>query len=356
MQPIVPIKACFDHAKKALLLVIPSLSLAGCHPAPVGLEDLHDYQLRVSNTLEQEPITFTPVTPLRAPTQRQFRMELPSIQISLLDSMRLDACSAGALIAERNSSLGRLMRGVQRHYHDRKLLAALYECVAEMDGQQAELAERILAQADAKTELLPLLRMQAIITDNSLQQLLRVGDRPLANPDAAVLAPLLAALPPILKTLDPQQELPDEQELLQALELIEKSPYAGQLWRALIDNEQYLTQMAPRARTLSAQAGCTAVAVPERAQILRQVFVSRFGGPVQHHISTLTHQAQQLEPYLSELHAPSSVLQSYPNFASWNDYLTQLMQLDDTLTATTKQHVHYWQQLFSDCGFTPGSQ
>lgn len=31
------------------------------------------------------------------------------------------------------------MRGVQRHYHDRKLLAALYECVAEMDGQQAGL-------------------------------------------------------------------------------------------------------------------------------------------------------------------------------------------------------------------------
>lgn len=354
MLQIVPIKACFDYAKRGGLLVLLTIMLAACNPAPAGLEVLHDYQLRVSNTVEQEPLIYTPTPPLRPPSVRQFRLDLPSIQISLLDSMRLDACSAGALIAERNSSLGRLMRGVQRYYHDRKLLDALYLCIDQMDGQHAELAERILEQAELKKRQLPALRMQAIITDSSLQQLLRVGDRPLAEPDPALLAPLLSALTPILKTLDTKQELPNEHELLKALELLEKSPYVGQLWRALIDNNAYLQQMEPRARTLSAQAGCQAAGVPQRAKTLRQVFIARFSGPVQHHLSQLTYQAQQLEPYLTQLQTPIAVLNDYPAFTEWDNYLAQLIALDEGLTATTKQHVQYWQQLFAACGFAPG--
>src|SRR5690554_8212000 len=121
MLQIVPIKACFDYAKRGGLLVLLTIILAACNPAPAGLEVLHDYQLRVSNTVEQEPLVYTPPSPLPPPSVREIRRGLASSQISLLDSMRLDDIAARALMDGPSSSLMRQIRCGKGHDHDRNI-------------------------------------------------------------------------------------------------------------------------------------------------------------------------------------------------------------------------------------------
>lgn len=355
MAKIVPLKQSIGYVTRICARVMLVLVISACSPAPSGLSHLHDYQQRVANTLSREAILYQPQAPQQIPATRELALTIPRLQVSLLDSMRLDTCRAGALIAERNSSLGRLTRGVMRYYHDRQLLDSLHDCAKQLAANEPELAQRVLEQANAKQALMPLLRMQAIISDASLHNLLRTADRALPKAEGEQLAPLLQALNVVLRVLNSDLELPAKSQLEQALEVLEKSPYFGQLWRALIDNQGYLQQLTPLVLNLSAEAGCLSKGVPERARVLRQVFIARFSGPVQQHISELTRQAQQIAPYLDNLYASSELLQTQPALRNWNNYLRHIAALDDQLIAQTRNHVEYWQQFFTDCKFTPGA-
>lgn len=342
MSKIVPLKRLFGY----VVIACATTSLVACAPAPEGLAHLHDYQTRVANTLDRDPIVFTAPLHQQPPAERELRITVPRLEISLLDSMRLDACAAGPLIAQRNSTLGRLQNGVLRYYYDRQLSAALVRCAEQLSKTDPDLAQRVQQQAEAKNQILPLLRAQAITQDSAVRNIVSLADRPLATPDSATLAPLFGALKLVLQTLDNSAVLPEEEALITALERLEKDRYLGQLWRALADNTAYLQQLQPLVAQLSQDAGCDAAGVPNRAHVLRQVFISRFSGPVQRHIGALTNQAQQLESYLVALRTPQP---------RWQEHLNNLAQLDDQMKRVTRNHVEHWQQLFRDCGFTPGA-
>lgn len=355
LKKIVALKEGFDHSCALLRLRVTHclalccatlVALSACSPAPEGLAHLHDYQQRVANTLNQPTISFQPQPRVQTPTARELRLPIARLEISLLDAMRLDACAAGPLIAERNSSLGRLQSGVMRYFHDRQLADALVLCAQQLRSDNPELAQRVQQQAQAKQKLMPQLRTQAITEDSAIRNILNMADRPLARPDSTTLAPLFSALNTVLLVLDNQAQLPTEEELSAALERLEKDAYVAQLWRALHDNHAYIQQLEPLVSNLSRNAGCLSAGVPKRAQVLRQVFIARFSGPVQRHLNALTHQAAQLEPYVQALDTP---------LPAWQTHLRHIVALDDQVKATTRNHVQYWQQFFRDCEFTPGA-
>ncbi|CUA82504.1 Protein of unknown function (DUF3080) [Pseudidiomarina woesei] len=320
--------------------------LSACSPAPEGLSHLHDYQQRVANTLNQPAVNYQPVPRIQPPSARDLRLLIERIEISLLDAMRLDACAAGPLIAERNSSLGRLQQGVLRYFYDRQLTEALQLCAKQLHNENPELAKRVQQQAEAKRKLMPQLRTQAITQDYAIRNIISMADRPLAKPDSSTLAPLFSAMNTLLQVLDDQAPLPTEPELIAALERLDKDAYIAQLWRALHDNHAYIQQLEPLVSNLSHNAGCLSAGVPKRAQVLRQVFIARFSGPVQRHLNALTHQAAQLEPYIQALDTP---------LPAWQTHLRHIVALDDQVKAITRNHVQYWQQFFRDCEFTPGA-
>ena len=366
-QPQHPNQRCLTCRYRTWAWLATLLLLAACNPAPVGLEQVADYRQRVANTLKSPlpaPVLAAPTWQL--PPLRELRIEVPSQSLSLLDAIRLDQCQAGSLIAERNSSLGKLQQGLVRYYHDYQLLQALYICAAQLEQQgQLELAQKVSDLSRNKAANMTQLKLQALVSDPSIRQSLRLADRPLAKVDPAQLAPLLTALQQVYLLLNaplpaPNAAFNQEQqselsiapvaldELEQALQLLEQSPYLSQLWRALYDQQQYLQQLTPLVQDLSAAAGCLSAGTPSRALVLRNVFVQYFSGPVQQHFAGLIRQAQQIAPLLTMLDSPEAP-------QAWLTHLRQINALPDQLTDTTRNHVRYWQQFFSDCGFTPGA-
>lgn len=343
---IVRAKRCFGY----VFPVATVLLLGACSDAPEGLETLAQYQQRLSNTQDLPPLEVELAYPQRMPVARELRHEVERLSMSLLDAWRLDECPAGALIAERNSALGRLTDGVLRYYNDLKLLEALRLCVVETTENTAWQL-RLNEAINAKQEQLPLLRQQAIATDDALRHSLSPAATPLASADDARLAPTIAAFDVVLTVFEYRQvgdPLPDINQLEDALENLQNSSYLPAYWRALHDKQEYLAALAPLLDGVSQRAGCLSKGTPQRAEILRNIFTKFFAGELQPQLAGFVSQGYQVTPVLERLLAQNT----HPQLT---EYLNHLASLPMQLTTTTRSHAEQWQAFFRDCEFTPGA-
>lgn len=338
------------YAIKALLTVFSSaLVIAACSGYTSLLDDWYDYQQRLATPQQMATYSFQLTAAPQLPALRDLRLETATLNLSLLDSLRLDSCQVASLIAERNSSLGRLQQGLLRYYHDVQISTALADCAASL--QSAELSQRLAAAAAAKQANLPMLRAQAMLQDSALRNTLSSGKIALQQPDPALFAPLLQALELVVQTLGSSDasELPTLTDLQLALETLDKSNYSGQLWRGMFEQQQLLEQLSPLLAGIDQRAGCRTAGVPERADILRNVAIAIFGAQLQPRLALYIQQGEALKPYLYEL-------QSLDTHPLMNSYLQQLIDQPEQLREAVRTHAKQWQVLFNACGFSAQQQ
>lgn len=343
---IVRAKRCFGY----VFPVAAVLLLGACSDSPDGLETLAEYKQRLTYTQELPALVVDLPYPPRMPVARALDTNVERLSLSLIDAWRLDDCPAGALIAERNSALGRLTDGVLRYYNDLKMLEALRLCAADLT-KNTSLQVRLTAAINAKQEQLPQLRQQAIATDDALRHSLSPAATPLASADDARLAPTIAAFEVVLAVFEYGQtgdQLPSFEQLESALENLQNSSYLPGYWRSLHDKQHYLAALAPLLVKVSERAGCLSKGTPERAEILRNIFTKFFASELQPQLAGFVSQGYQLTPILERLQAQNTNTQVA-------DYLNHLASLPMQLTTTTRAHAEQWQQFFRDCDFTPGA-
>ena len=331
------------YAIAALALLLTS----ACSEQPPLLQPWHDYQQRLAKPqqLELKPWQLASAEPL--PPLRDLRLPESTLNLSLLDSQRLNQCRLGALLAARNSSLGRLQTGLLRYYQDVQISSAIDDCLQQLsDG---ELKQRLQQLALDKQQALPQLRAQAMLVDPALRASLQGASHGLAQPDPAQLAPLLSALAVLLQTLESQHsaELPPLEQLQQSLEILEKSRYLSELWQGFHQQTQVLIALAPLLQGAAQRVGCESAGVPERAQIMRTIAIQRFAGELQPQLALYQAHGQALQPYLQRLAA----LSAHPLF---DRYLQQLYDRPEQLREQVRAHAELWQQLFQACGFSAG--
>ncbi|MDX1706852.1 DUF3080 family protein [Pseudidiomarina sp.] len=328
------------------------LTLSACSGQPELLRQWDDYQQRLANTQNIDTIEVSLPAPKRPPAVRDLRLDIPRVSLSLLDSMRLDACPAGALIAERNSALGRLTDGVSRYYGDIRLIAAMKQCIDQLEaGGRSDLQARLEEAVREKSATMNDARQQAIATDDALRHALTPAATPLPDTSVESFAPALAALEIVVQVLeyrDAGDPLPNEEQLESALQTLAQSTYLPGFWRALHDQQAYIEQLTPLVNELSQRAGCLSAGTPRRAEILKTIFMSFFAGELQPLLAGFTTQAYQLAPVLQRLRDQSEL-------APMNTYLDHLQQLPVGLTLVTRTHAQHWQDFFQACDFTPGA-
>ena len=327
-----------------LLTLSAGLFIAACSPSSSVVSSVDSLNQRIATTLQIEPATlsYTP-RPASMPSVRQLKPVTSSAGMGLLTSLRLGHCRAGQLIAERNSSLGRLEDGLMRFQDDIALLQALVVC-AEMPQSDLIVDELNQAIAD-KRQKLAVDKAYAIATDKALRNALTVAAQPLQRIDDSAFNPVLTALKKLTNWLQQPQT---NSNLSVWLETLAQSDYLPRLMRSVIAMRLNLIQLQRQLPPLTAAAGCNAKVVPERAEILRNVFMRFFINEVQVNLAQLTTQYQQLQPVLA------SLAEQVPQ-PSLKRYLRQLSEQGQRLAQASKRFVQPWQQLFADCGFTPGA-
>lgn len=336
------LKRC--QSLNAVVLLSIGLLLPGCMPADNVVSSVHTLNQRIAGSLDTKPATlsYSP-RPSPMPAVRELKPTGEPAGMKFLTSLRLGHCRAGQLIAERNSSLGRLEDGLMRFQGDVQLLSALQSCANHPESTviKAELKQAI---AD-KQQQLGYDKAHALATDKALRHALSVSAQPLSRISDSQFEPSLDALKHVANWLKQPEAEP---QLVAWRQQLAQSDYLPSLIRSVIAMRLKLEQLQQQLPPLVEAAGCNAKGTPERARILQQVFLRFFISDVQVTLAALTTQYQQLTPVLQTLanEVPQPALVQY---------LKQLSQQGKLLSKASKTFVQPWQQLFSACGFTPGA-
>ncbi len=338
-------------------MIAAALLSAGCDRQGASDTLLVDYQRRLAEALATPPPSPSPPDNIPAfpePGERLF--EIPETREGLLDVHALRRCHITTLVAERNSTLGRVAPPSQRWHYELELWRRLEAC------RESEVAEE-LGEADRA-------RLERLTTTKG-EQLARVGwntllgssewvgnfsraSRPLAPRGVADLAPHLAALD-YLETATRNQFNRDWQLDTSTLEghlkTLQESPLSARLLRTLMLTNQRLAETnALLATRLRQGAAC------ERRDALRRVSEEPLSSRVQPFITTLAEQTEAWFGALDRLYDAHEVAR-----APIRDYHRRWFSLETPDTpwaefqAAHATHEALWDRLRQACGLDQGA-
>lgn len=327
---------------RPLWLMLTVIFLTAC--TPNSDSEFAVYRDRLGRTLKIELSAPKPLkTPLSA-VDDTAAIAIADIRLDFLDMLALDSCglqpnkpSLGNLIAERNSSLGKVMTYSTQLQYEIKLLQALEACIAD-EQAPADLRETLKQTYLQKQQQLPARLLNFLQLDTTLRQQIFGSQRPLDLSSGQAVETRLA-----LQNLIELKQHIQNKDYLKASHIDinqQIAPlYQGQL---LADLQHSLRSNLTQLQLLNQQlqqwdpAWCKA----ETQDILQQVLLQVFIGKLQLQLAHQDGIAQQLLPQLNTLYADT------PLASTVTERFHQPWQ---QLHIELKRHIAWWQQLRNAC-------
>ena len=331
---------------------------------------LDDYLNRLANSLNREAAPSSADTQLhipRLPTRKQRRLEIQELRTGLLDSLELRHCGLLPLIAERNSSLGKVMRPSKLLDYELRFFAQLQPCYLR-DLQAPILDEKfssLLTQIyRSKRSGLKAVYWNAVFGSEAMERNLSLSRAALelnqnsGYSDSLRALQQLAALAPLAITPPKPFGLPENLTQLEtAYAQLHHSEYGSRLLTSLA----LITDTLNRA-TLTINAAenqrplCPLGRSTTQAGYVHNVFQRYYGAKVQPYLAR-TH--RQGKPWLEQLAQLAATATPTPEWQSYRDLLLATesdIAVWGQFELAIRRHTHSWQQLLGSCGLMPGME
>lgn len=330
------IKACY--LIKCLFRYSPLLfvaaGLSACTPYPESL--LRDYQSRLQRLLTQaeypESLHKTALSPL--PEVRELTLPIAAATIDLTDMLALDVCDLETLIAERNSSLGKVQTDAGLLHYELRLLDKLGTCLATPTLSKqldAELLAKLQLIYQQKQQQLPAVFANLLSRDQTLRQQLAGSQRGI-TPDQGGSSETLQALQHLnkLRQLVLQQDYrtASKIDINQALGTLHQTQLIADLQHSLRLTQQFFLQLNTELAKLSNTELCQADR-NIRDNVLTQIFIGR----VQSELARLDGMANELT---------TALLQLYQQHPLQPTIQQRLLAPQQALQQQLRQHVTFW--------------
>lgn len=321
--------------------------MCGCSKQPFLLKTLEDYSQRIGNVLEKEhqldlASFHGQINSNGASTAEVEDATFSSNQnIKLREFYNLPDCGIKPLIAERNTTMGKLQLPSQRYLYDLKLVNSLRKCLEIAKPEDQIRIQTILAgkQQDKRNSWRALITRSKEIRLATTSPSSHFDDN--ENHDFAILnwQQLLTYAP------DKTEALTEEQQgsLEQLLKTISdyKTPAKLNNDSGLIAS--VLPQVTNFLQSETSTFTCNTRKETQKVEYLRNVFHLFFIEKIQPLTSNMNKWYYKLEPVLEELKHPL-ITDSMENA-----FTQQKARYDESL----KEHVQFWQQLFKRCNVSP---
>jgi len=343
-----------------------TLLTAGCdRSSPEAMLD--NYASRVGNTLDEaiEPDFETAGRIPLYPARRDRQLPLTDIRQGLVEVLALRHCNLLHLIAERNSSLGKVMAPSQQLAYEMRFFERLRSCRRRLDNApdaDPELRSQVNGIYAIKRRELPSVLWNAIYLSDEMAVNFSRGDPPLPLTGDAIGTPAAITA---LERLDDLVRLASEPDwtLPEQLDAIEQ-PYEA------LNRDRFGSHWLKSLLLLTVTLDATAAGLERRearyplcpqqrptpdARILLNVFTKFYAGEVQ--------------PYLARVHRDGSrwrglheeLIHRLPATDAMLRYWDQVFAEDnpDSLwrryNDARDRHTRAWQQVLRRCGLMPGS-
>lgn len=328
---------------------LAAVSLFACTDNPGLTEHADAFHQRLSTLLKlPEKRIETPKPEAQYPRKRDLAVPVERTSLSLLQGLSLSYCEVGQLIAENNSSLGRLKDGFNKYYADLKMVSALKACIDHPESSDIQnKLETALAQKESQLDAS---LANAFAYDEAFRKALSVGSSPLQRIHVTEYNYAVNALERFTRILERwnYSKEPDAlDEMSKMLGRLTRSNYLPGLFRTMLDYSHKLDHITAQLPNLTKAGGCLSDPKPERAMKMRNLFNEVYIKVMQKDLAELIEQHQRLLTTLD-------TLQSIAPQPSLKKYIQELTSLSKKLTDSSVEFVRPWQKFFDECEFTPG--
>ncbi|WP_261844605.1 DUF3080 domain-containing protein [Aliamphritea ceti] len=363
----------FKHRLQVLCSLCVCLLVSGCQPdTPEAM--LEDYISRLNNVLEQDvTLDLSNIHPTALPRRRLRLIEETPVRQGLIEVLELRHCDLLPLIAQRNSSLGRVMQPSQKLIYELKFLVLMRQCVAQMKTAniEPEVREQIDTIWRTKQANLPIVLWNSLYNSDEMEANFSASEPPLSLPsddprerqqETARFASVKLSLQHF-KQLTLLAEQPKNWPLPEFINDIEDdyltlySNRFGSRWqRSLLLTTTTLNKGADIIeKRLKIKPFCYSGHRNQKADILMNVFSKFYAGRLQPYVAKVHQQGDVwlaaheaiLQPLQSTL--PEAMQQyekhyldrQYPD-GQWQQYLQAL-----------QRHTSAWQKILRQCNMMP---
>lgn len=333
--------------------------LAGCNPFSDARPMMNEYVERVGRVLDAEPeLSEVPVAE-QMPRRRNRVLQMPDLELGMLDFLSLYGCELQYVVGEKNSVLGKVMQPLNRLRYEVRFIRTAGECLETVDDEKLQ---DVLREAIAsKRESLPIAIWNATWGVEEVETLftLAKGEYP-------------------VEAKDPLSDLArDARQLNKAVAtLLEPSldvdlgfwGKVHQRWQA-----EYLAgQLINSARLVTTRLGDATRLIRQRLEgrplclngkpnsqsdIVQGMFFSIYIGKIQPYLADVRRARTDLIEPLSEL----ALMQAGAMPEQFEGWYQSVLALEGnksvwaSLDKAVETHTKGWQALLEQCGLRPGA-
>lgn len=348
-----------------LLICVLCLSACNRSPAAAMLEDYADSMSTVLETPVELDLDSALMDFPALPERRERMLPTTDIREGMLDVWDFQQCGMMNLIAERNSTLGKVMLPSQKMIYELRFMAALQPCRDKMTAvkkptqREQKFIRRLNAIYRIKQQNLPAEIWNGIYTSEEISQHFALGSMPLS---------------PETKGYENEQHAMEQ--LLTLAKLAEADPLTLPDWLEQLEDQYFAlyssdfgAELLPTMRILTQTLDRTAAAIeqrlqsapfchkghkPRRAGILGNIFQQYYAGQVQPYMALLQREGKQWltthQQIMEQLPAPKTM-------QIWQQQVISLNAPDSLWQQweqANKRHTQAWQDILGQCGMMPG--
>jgi hypothetical protein len=342
---------------RLVFILLVTLALVGCNPFSAPDSMMDEYVERTARVLDQTATLSPPLQVPRIPRRRDRRLEMPSLEINMLDFLSLYGCELQYVVGEKNAILGKVMQPLNRLRYELRFIGAARDCLPEISDEN--LAESVAGAAGDKVESLPLAIWNATWGVEEIEPLVTLS-KGLLPVDASGV--VIASLGSGLGRLNRRIVALQEGDLSQNLDFVGD---VHQQWQAEHRAGQIFNSVALVTARLQDAAGlieerltgrhlCFGGKANEQARIVRNMFFTVYVAKVQPYLADLQRAKADLIVPLATL----ARLQRPVMPAAFRFYDERVLQQEkgsiwELLEAATSAHTKAWQDLLEQCGLRP---
>lgn len=324
-----------EWRKYAALLILLSLTNACSQPADSEALFRH-YQQELATLKGTQSTPPAKADFIAMPRSSDLRQEIDRVSIGLLDSMQLDKCRAGGLIAQRNSALGKMQSPSARLRYELDSLMALAECKKSQVADDARIDELLTAAIEHKQKTLPHYIDRALATGDEVRHALRPATRMLPQQNDGHVA-AITALTYITETLNQAINAPNAWFSLERynrhFRTLAQSQFLPRYWRTQLRTQGWMHTLNRTLTAFSQSPVCAA-----NWQKTRSIF----SDGLQPMIARWQGYQKQITPLLKDLHN----LSRQPE---WKAYIAELITTGDEIPTQIQRHIRLWDSIASTC-------
>lgn len=335
---------------RGFYMMLSATFIAACSGHKQIESDIQTYTDRLESFTEiplpeSEITSISALESFQAPKKSALRIDIPELSINLREFYAFSDCALNQVIAQRNTSLGKMQLPAARYAYETNLLQEFDRCITILKQDLEEnqnLVSKLGEWSSTKQTHLPLAYANLITqSDEIYAHFFRANDFISGNEDDNF--PIIKQAFRFLVKANENIAV-DIGELEYHLQQLNISPLMARKWRtqAFLTNE--LDRASVLLNTYYETNTCASKKQEEDIMIMRNIFTKLFADNIQPVAAELNKYHYQLSPLIETLIKQQSLPDSFVEYVNF-----QQTTAYNNYAESMRQHIKIWQNIFARC-------